>query len=286
LNADTRDVAQAYSVPVAIGGIGGSGTRLVTKILMDLGVYMGDDLNGANDNLWFTLLFKRPEILSLPDHEFEEIYRIFSHAMAGARDFTASEAESVRCLAAADRDQHNAVWLKQRARSLLVDQTDSVQHDAWGWKEPNTHVVLDRLIRIEPEIRYIHVARNGLDMAFGANQNQLALWGNHFLGASAPVTPRTALKFWCAVHRRIIRIGRAMGSRFLFLNYDDLCQRPDAGLEKILKFMTIPVSEAKICQLAQAINPPESIGRFRQRGLSHFDEEDVAFVESLGFERG
>jgi len=272
--------------PVAIGGIGGSGTRLVAQILMDLGIYMGDDLNAANDNRWFTLLFKRTDILSLPDHEFEEIYRIFTRAMAGTCDFTAAEAGIVRCLAAVDRSQHTMAWLKQRAESLLADKTGPVQHKAWGWKEPNTHVVLDRLLRVEPEIRYIHVARNGLDMAYSANQNQLVLWGNYFLGAPVSTEPRNALKFWCAVHRRIMDIGRPMGSRFLFLNYDDLCQRPDVGLTKILNFLNMPVSELKIRDLVPAIAPPKSIGRFLQHGLGHFDDEDVAFVGSLGFSRG
>ena len=53
--------------PVAIGGVGGSGTRLIAQLLMELGVYMGSDRNDANDNLWFTLLFKRIEILFASD---------------------------------------------------------------------------------------------------------------------------------------------------------------------------------------------------------------------------
>jgi hypothetical protein len=30
-------------------------------MVLDLGFYRGTDLNRAHDNLWFTLLFKRPE---------------------------------------------------------------------------------------------------------------------------------------------------------------------------------------------------------------------------------
>lgn len=46
--------------PVAIGGVGGSGTRVFAEILRGFGFYIGDCLNGALDNLWFTLLCKRP----------------------------------------------------------------------------------------------------------------------------------------------------------------------------------------------------------------------------------
>lgn len=37
--------------PVAIGGVGGSGTRVVAEIVRSLGYYLGGDLNSANDNL-------------------------------------------------------------------------------------------------------------------------------------------------------------------------------------------------------------------------------------------
>ena len=47
--------------PVAIGGVGGSGTRLIAQLLREAGFYLGGDLNPALDNRWFTLLFKRPD---------------------------------------------------------------------------------------------------------------------------------------------------------------------------------------------------------------------------------
>ncbi len=46
---------------IAIGALGGSGTRAIAEILIQSGVYMGDDLNGPYDNLIFTRLFKNPE---------------------------------------------------------------------------------------------------------------------------------------------------------------------------------------------------------------------------------
>ena len=47
-----------------IGGVGGSGTRVVAQMMSEAGVYIGDLLNEPNDNLWFTLLFRRPWLLN------------------------------------------------------------------------------------------------------------------------------------------------------------------------------------------------------------------------------
>jgi hypothetical protein len=46
--------------PIVVGGVGGSGTRVIAQILSEIGVYFGADLNRPADNLWFTLLFRRP----------------------------------------------------------------------------------------------------------------------------------------------------------------------------------------------------------------------------------
>ena len=48
--------------PIAVGGVGGSGTRVVANFLEMLGFDMGSDINESLDNLTFTLLFKRPPL--------------------------------------------------------------------------------------------------------------------------------------------------------------------------------------------------------------------------------
>ncbi|MDX1409058.1 MAG: hypothetical protein R3330_13010, partial [Saprospiraceae bacterium] len=48
--------------PVIVGGIGGSGTRVVAEILQASGVYLGTYLNAALDNVFFArLITKDPE---------------------------------------------------------------------------------------------------------------------------------------------------------------------------------------------------------------------------------
>ena len=67
--------------PIAIGGVGGSGTRVIASILKEVGIYIGGDLNHANDNLWFTLLFKHRDALNLNNTEFNKRLAIFEAAM-------------------------------------------------------------------------------------------------------------------------------------------------------------------------------------------------------------
>ncbi len=270
--------------PVAIGGVGGSGTRLIAEIVSHLGYYLGSDLNLENDNLWFTLLFKRIEVLEATRHEFDYYFDLFRRRMMGMVSFSPEERRAVGRLAVTDRLQHDRQWLATRVDSFLSSRSGDRSSDRWGWKEPNTHIVIDRLNASLKSIRYIHVVRNGLDMAYSRNQNQLTFWGHVFLGLqTVPIDPRHALKYWCRVHKRILDIGQEMPGRFLLVNYDMLCRHPSHGLSEIAIFLGESLDTAQEKRLLDLISSPSSIGRFRTNGLQVFDKDDVGFVESLGF---
>ena len=272
--------------PVVIGGIGGSGTRLVAEILEAVGYFLGSDLNAARDNLWFTLLFKRPVILSCPEDEFHRLVELFLKAMAGGAGFTVDDRAMVSRLATVPRDQHPVSWLKERATSLTSqEERPSRQDQAWGWKEPNTHVVLDRLDRAIGGMKYVFVSRHGFDMALSSNQNQARLWGPLFLGEPYEATPRYSLRYWCVAHRRVLSIAGTMGDRFLFVKYDDVCKDPIAAVARIAGFIGLNGADM-LQRLTGFVRPSASIGRHKSLGLEAFDKDDIAYVESLGFAFG
>lgn len=280
-----------WTPPLAVGGIGGSGTRLIAALLRELGHRIGRDLNSSLDNLSFTLLFKWAGVRALDDPSFADLWRIFEDAMTASGDArrlgTAGDwRDLVRPLADADRPQHPRDWLAGRARALdaLLTGDRSAPGDPWAWKEPNTHLVIDRLLTLEPGLRYVHVMRNGLDMAFSGNQNQLQLWGAALLGRPVAVTPADSLAYWVAAHRRIQRIAQAHPGRVMLLNYDALCLDPEAHLPELLRFLGRTPDRATLDRLRPLIAPPESIGRHRTQDTSGFDPDDVAYVRELGFD--
>jgi hypothetical protein len=276
------DVGIGSRPPVVVGGFGGSGTRLIAQVLGAEGYFLGADLNEASDNLWFTLLFKRAGILDCSESECADLCAIFLKGMIGGGGFTPEQHARVWRLAEEGRDQHDATWLKARAGSLLSRQAPHDAHERWGWKEPNTHIVLDRLNVAFPGMRYILVSRHGLDMAVSGNQNQPRLWGPIVLGEPFEATPRYSLRYWCFMHRRVMAIGAAMGDRFLFLKYDDVCRDPKQGLVGLRAFLG--TEEADVPQgLLDLVAAAPTIGRHRRLRQDELDADDIAYVESLGF---
>ena len=272
--------------PVAIGGAGGSGTRVVAKVLRDSGFFMGADLNDACDNLHFTLLFKHLEIRSATDEDFSARLAIFLNSFHRGRPFTDLERSQILGFASADCLQHPSEWLRERAHSFL--DPEAVRNEPagrWGWKEPNTHVIIDRLLEMIPDLRYIHVVRNGLDMCVSHNQNQIRLWGSELLcSVESEPTPAQSLRYWCLVHRRILDHVEHWPSRILLVNYDELCSEPVSVIPKIFEFAGIPFLQEDVRRLAATVVPPDSIGRFKAHPLAGLLRDDIAFVNSLGFD--
>jgi sulfotransferase family protein len=263
---------------IAIGGIGGSGTRILADLLISAGVNMGDDLNGASDNLLSALLFNRRCILSDPRSVFERIARIFYRRMSGDMEFSPSDIELVDQLAREERQQHDRTFLEGRKALLQVAVHTHPAAGRWGWKLPTVHVIMDRFMEIDPAIKYIHMSRSGLDMAYSKNQNQLETWGPILLNRNVEIGPRDSLSYWCAVHRRMAEIAMSYPARILQVSFEKLCADPENTIRDVLSFCCINISDEEVRIFAKKIIAPASIGRHEQHDLTGLRAEDVKYA--------
>ena len=244
---------------------------------------IGGRLNGSLDNLWFTVLFKRPAWFRRPP-AFPEIVRaarLFEQAMTTGLHATATSADEslVRALGHA-LDEHRGEpqgVTGKTAADLLASA--AAPPGPWGWKEPNTHVFLPTLNRVIPGLRYVHVVRDGLDMAFSRNIGQLRNWGC-FMGfeadEDAPL-PVQQLRFWIAANRVAVEYGACvMGRRFLLVSYEAFCADPERQTARLMRFLG---HSAEVDPRAHVA--PKSIGRAAEHDLSIFPADDLAALAAL-----
>ncbi len=279
-------VAKEDAAPLVVGGLGGSGTRLVVSLLRRMGVVFGGDLNESLDNLWFSLLFVRRSILLKSDTEMDRLTWLFANAMRHGVEISGELRQLLDEAVACDRSPVLPLELReQAAASLLASPSVDRRHEHWGWKEPNSHILMPALNRCFPQMKYVYVVRNGLDMAFSENQNQLKyLWGDILLEGDCSPTPANALRYWVAAHKRMQGFAKRMDGRLHFLNFDRLCADPEAELESLREFAAIQVSKSDLAQIANTVRAPETAGRFRKQDLGQFNPADIDFVREMGFE--
>jgi hypothetical protein len=297
--------------PVAIGGVGGSGTRVVAGFLRQLGFYMGADLNAANDNLWFALLLARSRwFAESPREEILMALSVFERAMTGhfalQRDelgllvraaYGMASRESLFWRPTRIKRAIQRVWPLKWALTLLwatkriatiaqSARVDLTPYAGWGWKEPCTYVYITYLNSLFKDFRYIHVMRNGLDMAYSGNQGHLVTWGSSF-GVQMPdapeLLPRASLRYWIKANETTIARGTSLlGDRFLVINFDQLCLNPQSQVACLLDFLELDCSAVDVEKLCQSCTVPRSLGRYREYDAD-YSLEAIDAVRRLGF---
>lgn len=291
--------------PIVIGGVGGSGTRVIAEIIAMFGTYLGADLNKASDNLTYTLLFRRPRWFYRNRDDRKKIatgialFRklMLRDARISAREiaFLMRAVISVAAFGHTSRQigekpgQGNGkgLWPLERLQRLRGAGLGVAGLSHWGWKEPNSHLLIENLAEQFPGFRYIHTIRHGLDMAFSRNQLQLYSWGRMFgvaPPANAALEPRASLKYWIAANRRVLELRERIGRhRLLVINFDQLCLQPEQEIRNLLRFLDIAADPAAYEQAIRMPRKPDSMGRYRSEDLGQFDAGDLDQLPRFGF---
>ncbi len=288
-----RPVDSSLPGPIVIGGVGGSGTRLLAQALQDLDVYIGDSLNRALDNLWYTLLLRREELFPglgpETDRQGERALRLFHTAMTRGLNEAPTRGQRHLIQRALTDSLPVSKDQPRKARKTLLASLppDRDRYRAWGWKEPNTHIHLERLAATFPDMKYILLMRHGLDMAFSGNRVQLNRWGK-FFDVSVPECeseiPVAALRYWIRANQRALELGRdLLGDRFLPLSYDELCCDPEVQMNRFLDFVGLDMDAEARMRLLAIPRPPDSMGRYLREDCSRFGSEELEAVQALGF---
>nr|WP_280520732.1 sulfotransferase [Phaeobacter sp. J2-8] len=165
-------------------------------------------------------------------------------------------------------------------RLMAAGEQPGGQGQPWGWKEPNTHLFLPQLNQNIDGLRYIHVMRNGFDMAFSGNTWQADHWAHHYglSPTSGDSVPLHQLRYWVAANRRALEYGRShMHGRFIVVDYDDFCAHPDVHWPRLQRFLGRPADTA----IPDGLIAPSSIGRSKPQDLSIFPSDLRDAVRAL-----
>ncbi|MCU0370244.1 MAG: sulfotransferase [Bacteroidales bacterium] len=284
--------------PVIIGGVGGSGTRVVAEIVTLFGFHLGKDLNQSLDNLTYTLLFKRPAWFIRNYQRTRKMttgLRIMEKTLLTGDPVSFREKLFVR-KAVSDMAKfgHNREkngsgdWPLRRLPFINnPEKLDPARYKGWGWKEPNSHLMVPVFDGYFKDFRYIHMIRHGLDMAYSSNQQQLYNWAPLF-GINVPEAleevPGASFRYWVEANRKVISFGDRIGIRkFLLVNFDKLCLDPLPGVKEIADFLQLSLPEEMLLKASKLPVMPESAGRYKNHSRDVFNKDDLLFLEEIGF---
>jgi len=262
--------------PLVMGGMSGSGTRVLAALARAAGFYIGTDLSPALDARAFLDFGSRWIDESLD---------------AWQNDRAPLEADAME----ADFDD-----FVRRHRADLDDPARP-----WGFKEPRALAFLPLIARVYPEARFVHIVRDGRDIAFKAfsrpdpHRDGRERWQNWMPAGQAVLVdpaladgPATPLKMalWARYNELVADYGEStLGASYTRVRLEDLCQRPEEQGRELLRFMIDAEPSRELVSAAAAeITPSGALGHWRQRDPGELDDLmglGGAALERFGYRR-
>jgi hypothetical protein len=131
--------------------------------------------------------------------------------------------------------------------------------ERWGDKTPHYVTALPRIGRALPEARFIHVIRDGRDVALSTNRRLVELRG------SRPVPIERMAKRWR--HRILTARGVSqIADRYLEVRYEDLVIDTEPTLRRVCEFIELDYEPGMLAYHERAPERLQEMNRERQRG--------------------
>lgn len=240
--------------PVVVFNKSHSGSRVLARLLRGQGIFIGAVLNESEDALPFLPLVEHAVLTYHPD--FTPLWR------------GAAWPDALQRLIETALDQH------------LAGHRPGAP---WGWKLCETTYILPLLAALFPTAHFVHLLRDGRDVAFADHvAPEQPFWRKIYFGSAAVqswrglaldhAAYRRASHLYNARHwREMVGLGRAygamLGPRYHEIRYEALCADPQGEAARLLGFLGRPLDAAALAAFAATLRPL-SIGKHRARPLA------------------
>ena len=129
----------------------------------------------------------------------------------------------------------------------------------WGDKTPRYVTSMAKLARAIPEARFVHMIRDGRDVALSTNRRLVELRG------SRPVPAERMAKRW---RHRILSARRVeqVKGRYMEIRYEDLVRDTEPGLRRVCEFTELGWDPVMLSYHERASERLQEMNRERERG--------------------
>jgi len=222
---ESRAAFLQTQAPVILMGRGKSGTRLMAWACSHLGLSLGTTPRLPAGDL---------------DHQgFREVCKRLAR-----RNLDVAEPEQVR-------PRELALFQKAAYEACRWLRFNDPQGVGWGWKWPETYLLMPYVFRTFPQARYVHMVRDGRDVAFKRHstddpERPLGRMLIDHLGVAGQPRDIQAAASWEFQVRRYLSFADAhvpAAQRFE-MTYEQFCSKPEETMEQLARFLGIPMTDA------------------------------------------
>jgi Sulfotransferase family len=270
-----RDQFSRYPAPVIVFNKSHSGSRVLAELLDAGGVFMGSHVNESRDSL---------DVLELVEYLVTRYYPDYSPLWDPKRPADADLARLLR----KTFDGH---------LQNLKDQTDR----PWGWKLCETAYILPVLDYCFPGARFVHVIRDGRDVAFCDHKApDSAFWRKVYFNTER-IRTFSGLRLTAQAYRRqsyvfnaihwvnSVSVGRGYGAmlreQYVEIRYEDLCRSFESTVSQLFDAIGIGDAPQALRTMRLAVHG-SSIGKHKTYSKAWLDRVlriEKPLLLSLGY---
>lgn len=252
--AALRDQYENEAHPLVIFNKSHSGSRLLAEVVETAGVFMGAHQNESRDSLDILDLVFALVLKYYPDYE--------KH-----RDAIVEDVELTK--------------LCDKVFRSHLEGYDRKGRSLWGWKLCETTYVIPIIDYLFPRARFIHLIRDGRDVAFCDHRGpDSPFWRKVYFNTDrftwkALLYNRFLYRFRSPIYNALhwlnsVETGRtyaaALGGRCLEIRYEDLCLNLEKTVGRLIDFIGAGDRDAIIRRVKPRVHT-SSIGKYRSMPL-------------------
>ena len=308
--------------PVILIGMHRSGTSLVSRILRELGVFMGWDRE-INDEATF-FLYRNEAILNFLGGSWANPVEV---------NFSYNNHEGRMILARLKKDINSLPSFSYLGPELFLKYRGIINLNLpWGWKDPRNTYTLSLWLEIFPGSKIIHIYRNGVDVAqslirrerrrlansrvnrkgasyFFSRQIRLLrekgfmillarrywelikylepLYKNYQNRIEDEISLDRGFQLWCTYLDQVKKMETRDGITIHHIKYENFLSHPEKSIKEIAQFCNIPCDNERIAYLGQIINPQRRFSFLENEDLVEFYKKvkDNYWMETLGYSK-
>jgi len=279
--------------PVVILGMGRSGSSMLTKFLETLGLFVGHDKRGGNNEAWFFHCLN------------EWMLHCANSTWDNPHNFNFIDIELRSDLVRVARRQLRSVrrlnYLGWKNFFQFNDISDL--KFPWGWKNPRNTFTLDVWKEIFPECKIIHIYRHPIDSAesarYGKEINKSRKKRNWkwdvkeylLLKVDYQLSARTgniyeSLNLWEEYVAKSLSWNEHFGNNIRHIKYESLLEDPIKVMKDLLVFLNMHVNDDQLTSIVSTINPDRKYAFLRRPELVKIYEQikNKEIVKRLGYD--
>jgi hypothetical protein len=143
----------------------------------------------------------------------------------------------------------------------------------WGWKNCRSIYLIPFFRALYPEMRFLHIVRDGRDIAFSADHKKFLPYAQTYLGQKWDTLPypHISMLMWEATNLTIAAFcEKKMGRNYLRVRFEDLCENPHVIIKLLRRFFDINIPD--ITALLYGVNLEANLGVWQTYPIDFVDD--------------